>query len=135
MSGWNIGCAVLLQEKTPLALHNYCTNHDINLVIRTYSKVPEIHVMLDSLKQLGIFFKHLPRRCRQFEDCFEQHSATLPQNKKITKKKFDVLWNTMCVNKCLKTFRRNKSHYYNVLKALNQQMVGTATVLFTLCDF
>ena len=77
MSGRNKRCAVLLQEK---ALYNYCVNHDLNLVLGKCSKVPELHVMLDSLKQLGIVFKYLPKRCRWFEDCLEQHNATLPQN-------------------------------------------------------
>ena len=90
MSGRNKGCAVFLQEKAPLAVYNYCSNHDLNLVFGKYSKVPEIHVMLHSLKQLGIFFKYSPKRCRRFEDCAEQHNASLPQNKKIKKKKRDL---------------------------------------------
>ena len=64
MSGRNKGCAVLLQEKASLAVCNYCTNHDLNLVLGKYSKVPEIHVTLDSPKGLGIFFKYSPKRCR-----------------------------------------------------------------------
>ena len=83
-------CSSSARESSPRS-SQLLYSHDLNLVLRTYSKVPEIHVMLDLPKQLGIFFKYLPRRCRGFEDCFEQHSATLPQNKKITKKKFDVL--------------------------------------------
>ena len=71
MSGRNKECAVLLQEKTPLAAYNYCANHDLNLILGKCSKVPEIHVMLHSLKQLGIFFKYSPKRCRRFEDRVE----------------------------------------------------------------
>ena len=85
MSGKNKGCVVFLQEKAPVAVYNYCANHDLNLVFGKCSKVPEIHVVLDSLKQLGMFLKYFPKRCRRFEDCVEQHNATLPQNKKITK--------------------------------------------------
>ena len=70
-----------------------CANHDLNLVFGKCSKVPEIHVMLDSLKQLGIFFKCSPKPCRRFEDCVEQHNATLLQNKKITKKRCFVKHN------------------------------------------
>ena len=55
MSGRNKGCAVLLQEKAPLAVYNYYANYDLNLVLSKCSKVPEIDVMLDSLKQLRIF--------------------------------------------------------------------------------
>ena len=82
MSGRNKGYAVLLQEKAPLGVYNYCANHDLNLVLGKCSKVPEIHFMLDSMKQLGIFFKYSPKQCSRFEDCFEQHNATLLQNKK-----------------------------------------------------
>ena len=60
-SGRNKGYAVLLQEKARLAVYNYCANHDLNLVLGKCSKVPEIHVMLDSLKQLGIFLKYSPK--------------------------------------------------------------------------
>ena len=38
--------------------------------------------VLDSLKQLRIFLKYSPKRCRRFEDCLERHNATPPQNKK-----------------------------------------------------
>ena len=48
--------------------------------------VRKIDVMLDSLKQLGIFFKYSRKWCRRFEDCVEQHNATFPKNKKIIKK-------------------------------------------------
>ena len=41
----------------------------------------------NSLKQLGIFFKYSPMRRHLFGDCVEQYNATLPQNKKATKKK------------------------------------------------
>ena len=70
-----------------------CANHELNLVFGKCSKVPEIHVMLDLLKQLGIFFKYSSKRCRRFEDCVEQHNATLPQNKKIAKKRCFVKHN------------------------------------------
>ena len=85
MSGRTKGCTVLLQEKAPLAVYDYSANNDLNLVHGKCSKVPEIHVMLNSQKQLGIFLKYLPKRCCRFEDCVEQHHANLPQNIKITK--------------------------------------------------
>ena len=100
-SGRNKGCVVFLQEKAPLAVYNSCANHDLNLVLCKCSKKPEIHVMLDSLKQLGIFFKYSPKRCRQFEDCVEQHNATLPQNKNIIKKRFKMFCETRWVEKSL----------------------------------
>ena len=132
MSGRNKVSTVLPQKKAPLAVYNFCANHDLSLILGKCSKVPEIHVMLDSLKQLGIFFKDSPKRCHRFEDCVEQHNATLPQNKKITKKRFKMFCETRWVEKTLylKTFRRCVGHSYNVLKVLHQRMVETATVLF-----
>ena len=99
MSGRNKECAVLLQEKTPFAVYNYCANHDLNLILGKCSKAPEIHVMLHSLKELGIFFKYSPKRCRRFEDRVEQQNATLPQNKNITKKRFKMFCETRWVEK------------------------------------
>ena len=48
--------------------------------------MPEIQVMLDWLKQLGIFFKYSPKQYRRFEYYVEQHNATLPKNRKIIKR-------------------------------------------------
>ena len=60
MSRRNKGCPVPLKKKALLAVYNYCANHDLNLVLGKYSKVPG---MLDLLKQLGIFFKYSIKRC------------------------------------------------------------------------
>ena len=98
MPGQNNGCAVLLQEKAFLAVYNYCANHDLNLVCGKCSKVPEIHSMLDLQKQLETFFEYSPKRCHQFEDCIEQHT-TLLQNEKITKKKFKIFYETQWMGK------------------------------------
>ena len=81
--GRNKGCSVLLQDKALLAAFNYCANHDLNLVLGKCSKVSEIHVMLDSLKQIGIFFKYSPAWFCWFEDCVEQHHRTLPKIKRL----------------------------------------------------
>ena len=86
MSGQNKGCAVFLEEKVVLAVQNYYANHDFSLVPGKSSKVPEIHIMLDSMKQLGIFFKYLPKRCHRFEDCVEKHSATFLQTDSLPKR-------------------------------------------------
>ena len=42
MSGQNKGWTVLFEEKAPIAVYNYCANHDLNLVLGKCSKVPEI---------------------------------------------------------------------------------------------
>ena len=109
-----------LQQKAPLAVYSYCTNHDLNLALGKCLKVPEIHVMLDSLKQLGIFFKHPPKRCRWFEDCVEQHNATLLQNKRLSKRTLRCFVKHYGWKKYY-TYRLSEDVWaaYNVLKALH----------------
>ena len=48
----------ILWEKVYLvAVYNYSPHKDLNLVLGKCSKVPEIHVVLDSLKHLEVFTK------------------------------------------------------------------------------
>ncbi|VDI02111.1 Hypothetical predicted protein [Mytilus galloprovincialis] len=65
MSGKNVGCAAQLTRISPRAMYHYCASHNLSLVLCKSCKVTEIHLMLDSLKQLGIFFKYSPKRSRR----------------------------------------------------------------------
>ncbi|VDI71742.1 Hypothetical predicted protein [Mytilus galloprovincialis] len=47
-------------------------SHNLNLVLCKCCNVPEIQLMLDSLKQLGIFFKYSPKRSRYFEKAVDE---------------------------------------------------------------
>ena len=49
------------------AIYNYCCSHDLNLVLCKASQVKEVQLMLDTVKQLGIFFKYSPKRSRRLE--------------------------------------------------------------------
>ena len=51
MSGKNLGC-----------VYHYCTSHNLNLVLCKSCKIPEIHSMLEALKQPRLFFRYSPRR-------------------------------------------------------------------------
>ena len=46
---------------------HYCSSHDLNLALCKACDVKEIHLMLDALKQLGLFFKYSPKRSRRLE--------------------------------------------------------------------
>lgn len=56
MSGKYNGCAAKFREHSSNAVYHYCSSHDLNLVLCKSSQVKEIHIMLEALKQLGIFF-------------------------------------------------------------------------------
>ena len=40
---------------------HYCSNHDLNLALCKSCEVKEVQLMLDTLKQLGIFFRYSPK--------------------------------------------------------------------------
>ncbi|CAC5365225.1 unnamed protein product [Mytilus coruscus] len=64
MSGKNLGCAAQFTRLSLRTVYHYCASHNLNLVLCKCCNVPEIQLMLDSLKQLGIFFKYSKRsRC------------------------------------------------------------------------
>ena len=59
---WLVSMQDFLKE-SPRALYNY----DLNLAFCQACDVNEIHLMLDTLKQLRLFFKYSPKRSRQVE--------------------------------------------------------------------
>ena len=58
MAGKHAGFASHFLKLSPRAYYHYCSNHDLNLALCKSCEVKEEHLMLDSLKQLGIFFKY-----------------------------------------------------------------------------
>jgi hypothetical protein len=56
MPGKYNGCAAKFREPFSKAVYHYCSSHDLNLVLCKSSQVKEIHIMLEALKQLRIFF-------------------------------------------------------------------------------
>ena len=87
--------------------------HDINLESKCL-KVQGIHIILDSLKQIGKFYKYLEcfSNIHQnenfwFEDCVEQYKAALLQNKRLPEKSLRCLMKIdLCKKHC--TWRLSK---------------------------
>lgn len=99
MSGKYNGCAAKFREHSPKAVYHYCSSHDLNLVLCKSSKVKEIHIMLDALKQLGIFFRYSPKRCRRLEKCITDVNNTREEDSKIKSAKFKIFCETRWVEK------------------------------------
>lgn len=93
------GCAAKFREHSSKAVYHYCSSHDLNLVLCKSSQVKEIHIMLEALKQLGIFFKYSPKRCRRLEKAVEDVNAGREADAKITNTKFKIFCETRWVEK------------------------------------
>ncbi|WAQ94737.1 LOW QUALITY PROTEIN: P52K-like protein [Mya arenaria] len=94
MAGKN-GCPARFTRHSPRALYHYCSSHDLNLVLCKSCQVKEVHIMLDTMKQLGIFFKYSPKRSRRFEEAIEEVSTNkIDAEKKIKRKNssFSTRW-------------------------------------------
>jgi hypothetical protein len=99
MSGKYNGCAAKFREQSSKAVYHYCSSHDLNLVLCKSSQVKEIHIMLEALKQLGIFLKYSPKRCRRLEKAVEDVNAGREAGAKITNTKFKAFCETTWVDK------------------------------------
>ena len=55
MAGVHKGCATKISEVYPKAKYYYCLNHDLNLAVSKSCQLPEMQIMLENTKQLGIF--------------------------------------------------------------------------------
>ena len=62
MTGANKGCAARIKQVYPKAEYYYCMNHNLNLAVSKSCKLPEMQVMLDTVKQVGIFYKYSPKK-------------------------------------------------------------------------
>ena len=90
MSGKYNGCAAKFTEHSPRALYHYCCSHDLNLVLCKSCELKEIHLMLDSLKQLGLFFKYSPKHIRRLEKAVNEINTGNPLQKQIGASKFKL---------------------------------------------
>ena len=99
MAGCNKGCAANFNKVAPRALYHYCCSHDLNLALCKSCNVKEIHYMLESLKQLGIFFKYSPKRSRRLEEAIREVNGRRPKAEQIEKTKFKVFCETRWVEK------------------------------------
>mgnify|MGYP003455485338 CR=1 FL=1 len=99
MAGKRVGCAALISKTSPKALYHYCSSHDLNLALCKSCEVKEVHLMLDSLKQLGIFFKYSPKRSRRLEQAIEDFNSHESPATQIKKTKFGLFCETRWVEK------------------------------------
>ena len=99
MSGKHIGSAAQFIWQSPRAVYHYCASRNLNLVLCKSCNVTEIQLMLDSLKQLGIFFKSSPKRSRRLETAVDHVNINRQKNDKITKTKFKVFCETRWTEK------------------------------------
>ena len=123
MSGKQAGCAAGFQLLSQKANYHYCSSHDFTLALCKCCDVKEIHVMLDALKQLGLFFKYSPKRSRRFEMAFATANTNL-QNK-IPKSKFHVFCETRWDEK--HTTLRNFNQMYEPMLECLEAIGGLET--------
>jgi len=117
MSGKHAGCAARFKLLSPKAQYHYCSSHDLNLALCKSCSVKEVHVMLDTLTQLGLFFKNSPKRSRRLEQSISEYNSTRTKPEQITKSKFHVFCETRWVEK-LTTLRDFSTMYSPILDCL-----------------
>lgn len=131
MSGKQAGCAARFQLLSPKANYHYCSSHDLNLALCKCCDVKEIHVMLDALKQLGLFFKYSPKRSRRLEMAIATANTNLQD--KIPKSKFHVFCETRWVEKhtTLRDFNQMYEPMLECLEAIGGLETGWDTKAVT----
>lgn len=114
MKGIVNGCQAHISNINPLAEYHHCQSHRLNLALNGTSKITEFAILMENLKQLGIFFKYSPKR---------QHilRQLLPEDVRVRKVK--LLCETRWVERHT-TFTELRTLHPYVIKALGS-MKGT----------
>ena len=99
MAGKQKGSAARFTNQYPRAVYHYCCSHDLNLALRKSCNVKEVHVMLCSLKELGIFFKYSPKRSRRLEQAITTVNLDRSEDDKINKTKSKLFCETRWTEK------------------------------------
>ena len=107
MAGAKSGCAARIRKVYPKAHYYYSMNHDLNLTVSKSCKLPEMQVMLDTVKQFGFFFRYSPKK----QHCLEKVVDVVNQKCKteadvggrethfINMKKVNILCDTILVER------------------------------------
>jgi hypothetical protein len=113
MAGVRNGCAANFQKVAERAPYFHCASHDLNLVLCKSCKQQEIHRLLETLLQLGLFFRNSPKRQRQLE-----HHL-----KESTKSKIKPLCETRWVekHKCIDDFLAMYTEIFDCLETISVQ--------------
>ena len=98
MAGKQAGCAARFTEQSPKAVYHYCSSHDLNLALCKSCSVREIHAMLDTITQLGIFFKYSPKRSRRLERAIIEANQ-ISENEELLKRKVGLFCETRWIEK------------------------------------
>ena len=80
-------------EITVVLLHISCLA--LNLMLCKACDVKEIHLMLDALTQLGLFFKYSPKRSRQLEVAVDEVNQKRCKSDQISKTKISMFCETI----------------------------------------
>ena len=99
MDGKQAGCAARFTKLSRKAVHHYCSSHDRNLALCKCCQLKEVHIILDTLKQLGLFFKYSPKRSRRLEAAVEEVNKGRIKEDYIQKPKLGVFCETRWVEK------------------------------------
>lgn len=67
MAGRVKGCQARFQEAYPLAKYFHCASHQLNLVLTHSCQQKDVHIMMEKLKSVGLFFQFSPKRQRELE--------------------------------------------------------------------
>jgi hypothetical protein len=99
MAGHLNGCAANFMKQAPKAIFYHCASHDLNLVLTHSCKLPEIHCMLTTVKQVGLFFKYSCKKQRHLEMSIKSANASKPKEEKTKLQKVKVLCETRWVER------------------------------------
>jgi len=94
MAGKQMGCAARFARLSPKAVYHHCSSHDLNLALCKSCQVKEVHLMLDSLTQLGIFFKYSPKRSRCLEETINKANEGKSREEQTRKSKVGMFCET-----------------------------------------
>ena len=121
MAGKYAGFATRFLKESPRALYHYCSSHDLNLALCKACDVKEIHLMLDTLKQLRLFFKYSPKRSRRLEVAVDEVNQKRCKSDQISKAKFSMFCETRWVEKhtTLQDFHIMYEPLLNCLEAIS----------------
>jgi len=93
MAGKQAGCAARFTQQSPRALYHYCSSHDLNLALCKSCNVTEARAMLDTISQLGIFFKYSPKCSRRLEMAISEENQN-SDSEEIARRKVGLFCET-----------------------------------------
>ena len=62
MSSSRVGCQAIIRQQAPLAAYTHCGGHCLNLVVAGAFKLPNVRNVVDTVREIGIFFNSSPKR-------------------------------------------------------------------------